>query len=65
MIASFVACAIINAQLAPEFGVAILVFGPLSWLVMLGIAVVTSLIATFLPVYGIAKRKPVDSIRAL
>ncbi len=46
-------------------GATIFVFGPLSWLVMLGIAVVTSFVATFLPVYSIAKRKPVESIRAL
>ena len=46
-------------------GASIFVFGPLSWLVMLGIAVVTSVIATFLPVYSAAKRKPVESIRAL
>ena len=32
---------------------------------MLGIAVATSFIATFLPVYSIAKRKPVESIRSL
>lgn len=31
----------------------------------LSIALVTSFIATFLPVYGIAKKKPVESIRAL
>ena len=43
----------------------IFVFGPISWLVMLGIAVVTSVIATFLPVYSIARKKPVESIRAL
>ena len=34
-------------------------------LAVLGIAAATSLIATFLPVYGIARRRPVDSIRAL
>ena len=45
--------------------VSALVFGPLSWLVMLAIAVGTSFIATFLPVYSIAKRKPVESIRSL
>ena len=65
MVASFVICDILNRQLAGTLGAAIFVFGPLSWLVLLGIAVVTSFIATFLPVYGIAKKKPVESIRAL
>lgn len=65
MIASFATCALINSQIGYELGVTILVFGPLSWLVMLGIAVLTSVIATFLPVYSIAKRRPVESIRAL
>ena len=65
MIASFAICIVLNARLIPDLGVTIFVFGPLSWLVMAGIAVTTSLIATFLPVYTIAKRKPVESIRAL
>ena len=65
MIASFVVCNVLNTSLAGTIGASIFVFGPLSWLVMLGIAVVTSFIATFLPVYSIAKRKPVESIRAL
>ena len=65
MIASFIVCFILNNELAGSLGATIFVFGPLSWLVMLGIALVTSFIATFLPVYGIAKRRPVESIRAL
>ena len=65
MIASFVVCGILNNSFAGTIGASIFVFGPLSWLVMLGIAVVTSVIATFLPVYSAAKRKPVESIRAL
>ena len=65
MIASFVVCAVLNNTIQGMIGASIFVFGPLSWLVMLGIAVVTSVIATFLPVYSAAKRKPVESIRAL
>ena len=65
MVASFITCGVLNSMLASELGASIFVFGPVSWLLMLGIAVVTSVIATFLPVYGIAKRKPVESIRAL
>ena len=65
MVAGFVICGVLNDLLAGTLGVSIFVFGPLSWLVMLGIAAVTSFAATFLPVYNIARRRPVDSIRAL
>ena len=65
MIASFAGCILLNNVVAYDIGVTIFVFGPLSWLVMLAIAVVTSFISTFLPVYAIAKRRPVESIRAL
>ena len=64
-IASFVVCNVLNRMLAEGLRVAVFVFGPYSWLIMVGIALVTSLIATFLPVYGIAKKKPVESIRSL
>lgn len=65
MVACFVLCPILNNTLAESMTATIFVFGPMSWLVMLGIAVVTSVIATFLPVYSIAHKKPVESIRAL
>lgn len=65
IIACFAVCYVLNKNIVGVIGVNLFVFGPLSWLVMLGIAVATSLVATFLPVYGIAKRKPVESIRAL
>ena len=66
IIGSFIVCAVLNNQFSAALGgVSIFVFGPLSWIVMLAIAIATSFIATFLPVYGIAKRKPVESIRAL
>ena len=65
MIVSFAVCSILNSTVAGALGAAIFVFGPASWLVMLGIALLTSFIATFLPVYSIARRKPVESIRAL
>lgn len=65
MVACFVICPILNNQVAASLGASIFVFGPVSWLVMLGIAVLTSVVATFLPVYAIAKKRPVESIRAL
>ena len=65
VIASIVLCGVINNLVSSQLQVTLLVFGPLSALVLLGIAAATSFIATFLPVYSIAKKKPVDSIRAL
>mgnify|MGYP002798996587 FL=1 len=65
IIACFVLCSIINQEIAAAIGVSLFIFGPLSWLVMLAIAIFTSLIATFLPVHSFTKRKPVESIRAL
>lgn len=54
-------------MIATELGIplALFVFGPLSVLIMIGIAVVTSVISTFMPVYSIAKKRPVESLRAL
>ena len=65
VIVCFAVCAALNALLAAEIGVSAFVFGPLSWLVMLGIAALTSFAATYLPVRSAARKKPVESIRAL
>ena len=65
VIVSFIMCGVLNNQLAGTLGAAIFVFGPISVLVMFGITLVTSLLATFMPVYSIARKKPVESIRAL
>ena len=65
VIVCFTVCAALNALLAAEIGVSAFVFGPLSWLVMLGIAALTSFAATYLPVRAAARKKPVESIRAL
>ena len=64
-IASIVACKFINAEISAGIGVSVLVFGPLSILSLIGVALLTTVIATFLPVYRAAKKKPVESIRAL
>ena len=61
----FAICPWLNAQVAAIVGLNIMSMGPLSILVMFAIAVFTSLIATFLPVYAIAKKRPVESIRSL
>ena len=64
-IATIIACNVINLLLATEIGASIMVFGFGSFAVLVGIAIVTAVIATFLPVYNAAKKKPVDSIRSI
>ncbi len=64
-VASIVICHFINVSLASTIGASIFVFGPFSLIILIGIAFVTAIIATFLPVYNAAKKKPVDSIRSL
>ena len=65
VIACFILCTVMNNIVATMLPVTLFIFGPLSWLVMLAIAVLTCLLATFLPVRSAAKRRPVESIRAL
>ncbi len=63
--ASIFICGFLNTSLAAQLGAALFVFGPVSILVLVAIALVTAIIATFLPVHNAAKKKPVESIRAL
>ena len=67
LVASFALCGIFNGMIGRELGIplSLFVFGPLSVAIMVAIAVVTSVISTFLPVYSIAKKRPVESIRSL
>ena len=66
LIGCFVACSAINTEMGSALsGVSLFVFGPMSALILIGVAVVTAIVATFLPVYNAAKKKPVESIRAL
>lgn len=64
-ISSIFTCNILNTTVAIELGAALFVFGVMSFVVLVAIAFVTTVIATFLPVWNAAKKKPVDSIRAL
>ena len=65
-IATFIVCLILNNEMMNSgLGVPILEFGPVSVLIILGISVVFSFIATFLPVLLAAKKPPVEAIRAL
>ena len=67
LIVSVLLCSVFNSMIAAELGMplALFVFGPLSVVIMIGIAILTSVISTFMPVYSIAKKRPVESIRAL
>ncbi len=64
-IASVFICGALNKEMAASLGASLFVFGVASLAVLIIIAFVTIVIATFLPVWNAAKKKPVDSIRAL
>ena len=66
MVGCFVACSVINTEIGSALsGVSLFVFGPVSMAILVGVAFATAVVATFLPVYNAAKKKPVDSIRAI
>ena len=60
-------CSVLNGVLRTEIGlnISLFVFGALSVVMMVAIALVVAFIATFLPVFFAARKKPVESIRAL
>ena len=43
--------------------ITLLSFGPVQIAIMLGVSIVVAVLASFLPVYGIARKKPVDAIK--
>lgn len=63
--ASVSLCVVINDTLISLINASLLVFGINSFVVLIGVAFVTVVVATFLPVWSAAKKKPVESIRAL
>ena len=65
VIGSIALCNMVNGMLIELIGASLFVFGMVSFLVLLGVALVTVIVATFLPVWNAAKKKPVESIRAL
>ena len=62
---STVLCRVLNTELGSALGASIFVFGVTSILIIFAIALLTAVLATFLPVWNAAKKKPVDSIRAI
>lgn len=65
VVASVSLCAAVNEMLLSLISASLLVFGITSLLVLIAVAFVTVVVATFLPVWSAAKKKPVESIRAL
>jgi ABC-type antimicrobial peptide transport system permease subunit len=64
-VASYIICGYLNVEMAESLGVSLLVFGLPSLAMLLGIAAVTALLATFFPVRSAARKKPIESIRAI
>ncbi len=58
---------VLNGEMASVLGIPItlFVFGPMPILLVFGIALLVAIIATFLPVFFAARKRPVESIRAL
>ena len=65
LIGCFILCQILNTQIAGAISATIFNFGFFSIASLLAIAILTAVLATFLPVWNAARKKPVDSIRAL
>ena len=65
VVASVTLCVFINDALLSMINASLLVFGVNSLAVLIVVAFVTVVVATFLPVWSAAKKKPVESIRAL
>lgn len=67
LVGTVAVCAILNTVLRTQIGLSIslFVFGILSVVMMVAIALAVAFISTFLPVFFAARKKPVDSIRAL
>lgn len=63
--ASVTLCTVINGELIALISASLLVFGVNSVAVLIAVAFVTVVVATFLPVWNAARKKPVESIRAL
>lgn len=67
LIGTAVMCAVLNGIIVRDLGLAVSLFvfgaGPIA--VLVASAVVVAFASTFLPVYFAARKKPVDSIRAL
>lgn len=64
-VGSVTVCGVLNSSLSGAIGASLFVFGIVPFAVLAGIAALTAVIATFLPVWNAARKKPVESIRAI
>lgn len=67
-IGSFLLCLLLNSIMmdsSPMIVTGLLVFGPVSVLIIIGIALLVSVVATVIPVALYSRKPPVESIRAL
>ena len=58
-------CIILNQEVIDSLGASIFNFGVVSMGIIFALAILTAVVSTFLPVRNAAKKKPVESIRAL
>ena len=65
IIGTSLVCSALNTSIAAELGVSLFVFGPFSMLIIIGTALLTAILATFVPVWMAARKKPVESIKSL
>ena len=65
IVTSIGVCIILNKEVNTSLGASIFNFGVVSMGIIFALAILTAIIATFLPVRNAAKKKPVESIRAL
>ena len=67
LLGSVVITGLINSSIVEELTIDIrlFVFGPVSFLIVIGEAALVAFLGTFLPVFKISRKKPVDSMREL
>lgn len=65
IIGGFTACSILNNMVGELIEVSLFVFGILSIVILILVALITTVVATIIPVWKAAKKKPVDSIRTI
>jgi len=64
-VGGYIACGYLNEVVGEMIEVTLFVFGILSVGILVTVALLTTILATFLPVRKAAKKKPVDSIRTV
>lgn len=66
IVGNIIACSVINNEIGKEISnITLFVFGYKSIILLLILSFAILFLSTFLPVYNIARKKPVDSIRAI